>query len=116
MLRVVGGITQDHDRGLLVLALLVCVLATSTSVRLLTPSRDREHDQRTIRIGAAILAFSTGAWTTHFISILAFRPGVKFGFDGPERSRWRRPASRSRPPAATGGRQSWRAALSWPRA
>jgi diguanylate cyclase (GGDEF)-like protein len=83
MLRVVGGITQDHDRGLLVLALLVCVLATSTSVRLLTPSRDREHDQRTIRIGAAILAFSTGAWTTHFISILAFRPGVKFGFDGP---------------------------------
>jgi diguanylate cyclase len=83
MLRVVACVTQYHDPGLVALACLVCVLATNATARLLTPSNSGEINQRAIRLGAAIATFSTGIWTTHFISILAYRPGVPFGFDVP---------------------------------
>lgn len=83
MLRVVGCITQEHDLGLVALACLVCLLATNTSLRLLGSHQDGYQQQRVTRTGAAIMAFSTGVWATHFISMLAFRPGVPVGFDVP---------------------------------
>src|SRR5476649_407515 len=81
MLRVVGNIVRDHDPALVALGFLVCVLATSISAHLVSPRRTGE--QRAMRTGAAILAFGTGVWATHFIDILAFRSGVPFGFDLP---------------------------------
>jgi diguanylate cyclase (GGDEF)-like protein/PAS domain S-box-containing protein len=83
MLRVVGCITQDHDLGLVALACLVCLVATNTSARLVTPRRTGEQWPRAIRTGAGILSFSIGVWTTHFISMLAFRPDVAASFDVP---------------------------------
>jgi diguanylate cyclase (GGDEF)-like protein/PAS domain S-box-containing protein len=83
MLRVVGCITRDHDLRLVALACLVCLLATNTSARLVTPRGNCEQWPRAIRTGAGILSFSIGVWTTHFISMLAFRPDVTFGFDVP---------------------------------
>ena len=83
MLRVVGRITQDHDLGLVALAFLVCLLATTTSAHLVIPRRDGEQWPRAIRTGTGILAFSLGVWTTHFISMLAFRPNVPVRFDVP---------------------------------
>ncbi|MGD0106857.1 MAG: EAL domain-containing protein [Rhodopila sp.] len=83
MIRVVGCIIQDHDLGLVALACLVCVLAASTSLRLLIPRGGGQRRHETIRVAGAILAFSTGVWTTHFISMLAFRPGMQVGFDVP---------------------------------
>jgi diguanylate cyclase (GGDEF)-like protein len=81
MLRVVGSIVHDHDPGLVALGLLVCVLAMTICAHLLSPHRPSE--QRAIRTGAAILAFSSGVWATHFISILAIRSDVPFRFDLP---------------------------------
>jgi diguanylate cyclase len=83
MLRVVGCITQDHDLGLVALACLVCVLATHTSVRLLTPRRDAEPWPGAIRTATGVLAFSVGVWTTHFIGILAFHPDLPVSFNVP---------------------------------
>ncbi|MDB5404398.1 MAG: diguanylate cyclase [Rhodopila sp.] len=83
MLRVVGCVTQDHNLGLVALACLVCVLATNTSLRLLVPRGDGSRRNSAIRTGAAILAFSTGVWTTHFVSMLAYQPGVPVSFDVP---------------------------------
>jgi diguanylate cyclase (GGDEF)-like protein/PAS domain S-box-containing protein len=79
MLRVVGSTLHDHDPGIVALGFLVCVLSASISAHLLNPCRAGE--QRAMRVGAAILAFSTGVWTTHFISILAFRSNLPLGFD-----------------------------------
>jgi diguanylate cyclase (GGDEF)-like protein/PAS domain S-box-containing protein len=76
MRRVVGCILQDHDLGLVALACVVCILAANTSIRLLGARQDEDRWQRAIRSNLAILAFSTGVWTTHFISMLAFRHGV----------------------------------------
>jgi diguanylate cyclase (GGDEF)-like protein/PAS domain S-box-containing protein len=83
MLRVVGCIAQDHDLGLVILACLVGLLATHTSARLLKPRYRTEQWTGTIRTGAAIMVFSAGVWTTHFIGMLAYRPGVPFAFDVP---------------------------------
>jgi NO-binding membrane sensor protein with MHYT domain len=75
MLRVVGSIVHDHDPGLIALGLLVCVLATTVAAHLVSPHRTGE--QTAIRTGAAIVGFSTGVWTAHFISILAIRTDVR---------------------------------------
>jgi diguanylate cyclase (GGDEF)-like protein/PAS domain S-box-containing protein len=83
MLRVIGCITQEHDLSLVVLACLVCLLATNTSVRLLGPRSGGDRQRRLIRTGAAIMAFSIGVWTTHFIGMLAFHLGVPVSFDVP---------------------------------
>ena len=83
MLRVVGCITRDHDLGLVALACLVCVLATNTSVRLLGPRRGGDRQSRAISTGAGVLVFGLGVWSTHFIGMLAFRPGMPVSFDVP---------------------------------
>src|SRR3954451_3256020 len=80
MARVVGCITQHHDLGFLALACLVCILATRACTHLMLNRPCNEAPQRTIRLGGAILTFSVGIWATHFIGILAYRPGALFGF------------------------------------
>jgi diguanylate cyclase (GGDEF)-like protein/PAS domain S-box-containing protein len=81
MLRVIGCITQEHDLGLVALAIVVCIFASSTSLRLLEPRVKGGARYGAIRIGAAIVAFSTGIWTAQLISMLAFRPGMPESFD-----------------------------------
>jgi diguanylate cyclase (GGDEF)-like protein len=80
MARVVGCITQHHDLGLVALACLVCILATRACTHLMLNRPCNEAPQRTIRLGGAILTFSVGVWATHFIGILAYRPGALFGY------------------------------------
>ncbi|HEX3995390.1 MAG TPA: EAL domain-containing protein [Acetobacteraceae bacterium] len=83
MLRVVGCITQDHDLRLVALACLMCLLATHTSVRLLRPRYRAEQLASTIHTSTAIIVFGVGVWTTHFISMLAFRPDIPVSFSLP---------------------------------
>jgi diguanylate cyclase (GGDEF)-like protein/PAS domain S-box-containing protein len=83
MLGVVERIVPDHDPGLVALACLVCILATSTSVRLLGPRSHEDRRQRAIRGGAATLAFGIGVWVAHFVAMLAFRPALPISFDVP---------------------------------
>ena len=81
MLRVVGRVLQDYDLVLAALALVLCTLAVTTSVRLLIPLDEGGHKRSVGRLGAAILVFGTGAWAADFIGIMAFRAGVPVGFD-----------------------------------
>jgi diguanylate cyclase (GGDEF)-like protein len=83
MFRVVGSITQNHDLGLLALAGLICALAAHTSIRLLRPAGDNALLRSTIRDWAAVVAFATGVWTTHFTAMLAFHPDMPVSFDIP---------------------------------
>ncbi|MEA2743651.1 MAG: hypothetical protein QOG25_2022 [Acetobacteraceae bacterium] len=81
MPRVVDSIVHDHDLALVALGILVCVLATGISTHLVSPRQAGE--QRMMRTGAAILAFGTGIWSTHFISVLALRTSIPYNFDLP---------------------------------
>jgi len=83
MLRVIGCITQEHDLRLVGLALLVCILATNTSVRLLMHGASRQDAHGRAWTGAAMVAFSCGVWTTHFLGMLAFLPDLPSTIDVP---------------------------------
>ncbi len=84
MLRVVGCLTQDHDLWLVALALTVCVLATSTSMRLLCRGGASGPGQHgTAWISAAAMTFSCGVWTTHFLGMLAYSPGLPSTINAP---------------------------------
>jgi diguanylate cyclase (GGDEF)-like protein/PAS domain S-box-containing protein len=88
MLRVVGCLTGYHDLRLVGVAALVCVLASITSLNLLErglAGEGRQGGPRTRRSRAvwsmgAALTLGGGVWATHFVAMLAYRPGLPFGF------------------------------------
>jgi diguanylate cyclase (GGDEF)-like protein/PAS domain S-box-containing protein len=91
MLRLVACVTQQHDVWLVGLAVLVCAIACVTAIHLFdrglaaAASRhagDAAWAEEAWRIGAAV-AFGSGVWATHFLAMLAFRPGLPFGFAVP---------------------------------
>lgn len=74
--------TAVQDPAHVVLAALVCAVAMSIGVRsLLIWREDRTRwRQYWLVIGAA--AFGAGAWTTHFLAMIGWRPDLALGFDG----------------------------------
>ncbi len=92
MLRVVGCLTGQHDLRLVGVAVLICGLASVTSLNLLERglAGERRQDGRQQRGGTrtsravwsmgAALTLGGGVWATHFVAMLAYRPGLPFGF------------------------------------
>jgi len=80
MLKIYGCIIDQHDLGLVLLAGLVCLLASFTAFSLLR--RAASPDKRSgYWLVATALVTGFGVWATHFIAILAFRPGLAIGYD-----------------------------------
>jgi diguanylate cyclase (GGDEF)-like protein len=52
-------------------------------MRLLRPNADTELLHSRVRDWAAVVAFATGVWTTHFTAMLAFHPDLPISFDIP---------------------------------
>ncbi|HJU23462.1 MAG TPA: MHYT domain-containing protein, partial [Casimicrobiaceae bacterium] len=80
MFRVMTCLTSDHDWRLVVLAALVCLLASYAAVSLMhraIVSRGRAHTAWIVTAGTAT---GCGIWATHFIAILAYNPGVVVGY------------------------------------
>ncbi len=80
MLRVYGCIVEQHDLRLVVLAGLICLLACSTALSLLTRARQAEAARGLAWLSAAACVFGAGIWATHFVAMLAFRPGFAIGY------------------------------------
>ncbi|HVY16035.1 MAG TPA: EAL domain-containing protein [Rhodopila sp.] len=81
MLTVVTCITQQHDISLVVAAGLICCLASFATINMLWRSSSHEARVRTVWLSGAALVFGTGAWTAHFVAMLAFRSGMLVGYD-----------------------------------
>ncbi|MBI1244356.1 MAG: GAF domain-containing protein [Alphaproteobacteria bacterium] len=80
MWKIVSCITTEHDRGLVVLAAIVCVLTCFTGMTML--SRARLAPARSAHwLLAAGFALGGGTWAAHFVGMLAYRPGMPIGFD-----------------------------------
>ena len=83
MLRVYDCITQEHDVLLVVVAILICLLASSRAISL---GIRAARTTRLIRLlwltGAGVVAGS-GIWATHFIAMLAYRPSLPVAYDVP---------------------------------
>lgn len=83
MQRVLSCLTNEHDRGLLALAVVVCLLGIVAAIGLVgarsAAEQDRAGNARRLLPAAAILG--GGIWATHFIAILAYDPGLPLAFE-----------------------------------
>ncbi|MGH1589890.1 bifunctional diguanylate cyclase/phosphodiesterase [Methylobacterium phyllosphaerae] len=80
MLPVIGCFIGEHNLWLVALAALICALASTTAMELLTHvGRARGHS-RYAWLAVAAAAGGSGIWATHFLAMLAFEPGLPSGY------------------------------------
>jgi diguanylate cyclase (GGDEF)-like protein/PAS domain S-box-containing protein len=80
MFRVMTCLTSDHDLRLVLLAGLVCFLASCAAVSLVHRAVATSGRARTVWIVTAGAATGCGIWATHFIAMLAYDPGIVIGY------------------------------------
>ena len=75
-------VVHEHDLNLLALAALVCLVGVYSTVPLAVHAyRCQRRRRRLFWGGACALGMSGSAWATHFIAMLAFRPGAVAAFE-----------------------------------
>src|SRR5262245_4978789 len=77
----IGDLTHmlhAHDLRLVLVAVLICAVGCFASMTLL--SRGTGTEARWLWLAAGALAFGSGTWAAHFISMLAFAPNVPMGY------------------------------------
>src|SRR6478736_10394597 len=80
MFKVLTCLVVEHNPRLVVLAALVCFLASYGAVTLLQRARGSSGKAKAIWATAAGIASGFGIWATHFIAMLAYDPGVVLGY------------------------------------
>src|SRR3546814_14856545 len=81
MLKIADCIVNGHDVWLVVVAGLVCVLASHTCFSLLYRAGQQQGKQKLAWLTAAAVAMGSGVWATHFIAMLAYHTPLQAGYD-----------------------------------
>ncbi len=81
MFRVLSCLGGAHDWRLVVLAVVVCLLASLVAVSLFHRAQAKAGRERALWLGLAGVATGWGIWATHFIAMLAYEPGVAIAYD-----------------------------------
>src|SRR5918997_1256519 len=81
MVRIVECVTQEHVPWLVAVAAVVCVLSSITTFGLLDRYRAASEARRLLWLLAPAFAVGAGIWSTHFIAMLAYDPGVVVGYE-----------------------------------
>jgi NO-binding membrane sensor protein with MHYT domain len=76
MFRVYSCLTVEHDWRLVLLAGLVCFVASIVAVSIFHRAVASRAWARVIWIAIAGAAIGYGIWATHFVAMLAYEPGV----------------------------------------
>jgi diguanylate cyclase (GGDEF)-like protein len=80
MFRVLTCLTGEHDWRLVLLAGLVCFVASIVAINIFHRAIASHARTRLIWIVIAGAAIGYGIWATHFIAMLSYEPGVSIGF------------------------------------
>src|SRR5260221_10568208 len=80
MFRVFTCLTGEHDWRLVLLAGLVCFVASVVAVNIFHRAIASQARTRLIWIAIAGASIGYGIWATHFIAMLAYEPGVSTGY------------------------------------
>jgi len=80
MFRVLSCLTVEHDWRLVLLAGLVCLVASIVAVSIFHRAIAARARTRLIWIAIAGAAIGYGIWATHFVAMLAYEPGVTTGY------------------------------------
>ena len=81
MYRILSCLTVEHDWRLVVLAALICFLASLAAVSLFHRALSTRGRTRATWILTAGVVTGCGIWATHFIAMLAYEPGVAVGYN-----------------------------------
>jgi diguanylate cyclase (GGDEF)-like protein len=81
MFRVLSCLTVEHDWRLVILAGVVCFLASLAAVSLFRRAAASQGWVRAAWLTLAGAATGCGIWATHFIAMLAYEPGVPIAYD-----------------------------------
>jgi len=81
MLKVYNCIATAHDLKLVVLAAIICALASFAAVNLLRHARGSTGQMRSIWLMVSAISTGFGIWATHFVAMLAFSPGIPSGYN-----------------------------------
>ncbi|WP_229192271.1 EAL domain-containing protein [Bradyrhizobium brasilense] len=80
MFRVLTCLSGEHDWRLVLLAGLVCFVASIVAVNIFHRAIASQARTRLIWIAIAGAAIGYGIWATHFIAMLAYEPGIPTGY------------------------------------
>jgi diguanylate cyclase (GGDEF)-like protein len=75
------AILQSHDPRLVLLAVAICALGSFITLFLFAQGRTMQGQARAGWIFLAGFAAGAVMWTTHFVGLLAFRPGFAIAYD-----------------------------------
>jgi NO-binding membrane sensor protein with MHYT domain/methyl-accepting chemotaxis protein len=81
MFQVYYCLTTQHDWRLVVLAAVVCLLASFTGMTLFARARATAGKTRLLWMAGSGVATGCGIWATHFIAMLAYEPSVPVAYD-----------------------------------
>src|ERR1700754_5221176 len=81
MIKVYNCVTAAHDLRLVGLAALICSLASLAAINLLRHARQSAGRMRIVWLAVSALSTGFGIWSTHFIAMLAFSPGISNGYN-----------------------------------
>jgi NO-binding membrane sensor protein with MHYT domain len=81
MFRVFSCLVTEHDLRLVVIAGLVCFLASFTAINLFGRARLLSGRARMSWVIAAGAAAGCGIWATHFIAMLSYDPGISIAYN-----------------------------------
>ncbi|MBV8841072.1 MAG: EAL domain-containing protein [Alphaproteobacteria bacterium] len=81
MFRVLTCLATEHDLRLVVLAGIVCFLASLSAISLFNRARATSGLARVAWVVGAGVATGFGIWSTHFIAMLAYDPGTLIAYD-----------------------------------
>jgi NO-binding membrane sensor protein with MHYT domain/methyl-accepting chemotaxis protein len=81
MFRVFNCLTMEHDWRLVVVAGVICFLASLTAITLFHRARSTTGRLRATWMVTAGVAAGCGIWATHFLAMLAYDPGITIAYN-----------------------------------
>jgi NO-binding membrane sensor protein with MHYT domain len=81
MLRIYACLTEQHDLRLVLLAAVVCLFATNTAVSLFAHAAEATKRERAAWLAATAVVTGVGIWSTHFVAMLAYQPGLPLTYE-----------------------------------
>jgi diguanylate cyclase (GGDEF)-like protein len=79
MLKVLSCLATEHDLRFVLVAAVVCLLGSLVAARLF--ANTASGASRAMWVFMAGFAFGSAVWSTHFLAMLAFEPGLPTGYE-----------------------------------
>lgn len=81
LVNVIGCLAEEHDLRLVVLAALICAVASFTTLNLVARAQVAARRLGWALLFAAAGVFGGGVWSLHFVAMLAYKPHLPIGYD-----------------------------------